>query len=126
MRRRGSPPRYRQFRDAVAGWQHSGKGTIDGAITDADGHYALTVAGSSSVLTFSFIGYTSQDVTVGSQDEVNVVLQESLSALDEIVVVGYSTWQGSPLQDPCRRLVQPPYQRVPPPTRSPVFRVRWR
>lgn len=67
------------------------KGTINGSITDADGHYALTVAGSSSVLTFSFIGYTSQDVTVGSQDEVNVVLQESLSALDEIVVVGYST-----------------------------------
>ena len=67
------------------------KGTINGAITDADGHYALTVAGSSSVLTFSFIGYTSQDVTVGSQDEVNVVLQESLSALDELAVVGYST-----------------------------------
>jgi TonB-linked SusC/RagA family outer membrane protein len=67
------------------------KGTINGAITDADGRYALTVAGPSSVLTFSFIGYTSQDVTVGSLNAVDVVLAEAVSALDEIVVVGYST-----------------------------------
>lgn len=67
------------------------KGTINGAITDSDGRYALTVAGPSSVLTFSFIGYTSKDVTVGSLNTVDVVLAEMVSALDEIVVVGYST-----------------------------------
>jgi TonB-dependent SusC/RagA subfamily outer membrane receptor len=67
------------------------KGTINGAISDGEGRYALTVAGPSSVLTFSFIGYTSQDVAVGSLNTVDVVLAEMLSALDEIVVVGYST-----------------------------------
>ena len=67
------------------------KGTINGAITDGEGRYALSVAGPSSVLTFSFIGYTSQDVAVGSLNTVDVVLAEMLSALDEIVVVGYST-----------------------------------
>ena len=67
------------------------KGTINGAITDGEGRYALTVAGPSSVLTFSFIGYTAQDVAVGSLNTVDVVLAEMLSALDEIVVVGYST-----------------------------------
>jgi TonB-linked SusC/RagA family outer membrane protein len=67
------------------------KGTINGAITDADGRYALNVASNNSVLSFSFIGYNSKDVTVGTQTTIDVVLTEAVSALDEIVVVGYST-----------------------------------
>jgi TonB-linked SusC/RagA family outer membrane protein len=67
------------------------KGTLNGAISDANGNYSLTVASASSVLTFSFIGYVTQDITVGSQTRIEVVLREMLSALDEIVVVGYST-----------------------------------
>lgn len=67
------------------------KGTINGAITDAEGRYSLNVASANSVLSFSFIGYNSKDVTVGSQTNIDVVLMEAVSALDEIVVVGYST-----------------------------------
>lgn len=67
------------------------KGTMNGAISDANGNYSLTVASASSVLTFSFIGYVTQDITVGAQTRVDVVLRELVSALDEIVVVGYST-----------------------------------
>ncbi len=67
------------------------KGTVNGAISDANGNYALTVAGANSVLTFSFIGYITQEATVGTQTAVNITLAEAVSALDEIVVVGYST-----------------------------------
>ena len=67
------------------------RGTTNGAITTVDGAYTLTVASSTSVLSFSFVGYTTQEVTVGNQTTINVVLAETVSTLDEIVVVGYTT-----------------------------------
>ncbi len=67
------------------------KGTLNGAISDANGRYTMTVSSASSVLTFSFIGYVTQEVTVGAQTAIDVTLAEAVSALDEIVVVGYST-----------------------------------
>jgi len=67
------------------------KGTLNGAISDANGDFSITVASSNSVLAFSFIGYLTQEVTVGSQTAINIVLQEAVAALEEIVVVGYST-----------------------------------
>lgn len=67
------------------------KGTINGAISDANGNYSISVASSNAILSFSFIGYLTQEVTVGTQNAVDVVMAESMSTLDEIVVVGYST-----------------------------------
>jgi len=67
------------------------KGTINGAISDVDGKFSINVASGNSVLVFSFVGYTSQEITVGSQTTVNVALAESAVGLDEIVVVGYGT-----------------------------------
>jgi TonB-dependent starch-binding outer membrane protein SusC len=67
------------------------KGTINGAITDAKGNYSLSVASTSSVLIFSFVGYEQQEVTIGSQAIINVMLVESLTGLEEVVVVGYGT-----------------------------------
>ena len=69
------------------------KGTTNGAISDADGRYTLNVASASSVLVFSFVGYSPLEVTVGSQTSVSVSLTESAVGLDEIVVVGYGTQQ---------------------------------
>ncbi len=69
------------------------KGTLNGAISDADGRFTMNVASANSVLVFSFVGYTSQEVTVGSQTSINVTLAESAIGLDEIVVVGYGTQQ---------------------------------
>jgi len=69
------------------------KGTLNGAISDADGRFTLSVASANSVLVFSFVGYTAQEVTVGAQTTVNVTLAESAIGLDEIVVVGYGTQQ---------------------------------
>lgn len=77
--------------EALPGVNILEKGTMNGAITDASGNYVITVASASSVLTFSFIGYVTREVTVGTQASVDVSLAQAVSALDEIVVVGYST-----------------------------------
>ena len=67
------------------------RGTTNGAITGPDGKYSINVASTSSVLSFSFIGFATKEVTVGAQKTVDVTLTESVSYLDEVVVVGYST-----------------------------------
>ncbi|MBN7816957.1 SusC/RagA family TonB-linked outer membrane protein [Algoriphagus pacificus] len=65
------------------------KGTSQGSVTDVDGKYSIQVPGAESVLIFSLIGFESQEITVGSQSQINVILAESESLLDEVVVVGY-------------------------------------
>ncbi len=66
------------------------KGTTSGAATDFDGNYELT-ANTGDVIVFSFIGYTTKEVTVGNNSTINVSLSESLSQLEEVIVVGYGT-----------------------------------
>ncbi len=72
------------------------KGTSNGTITDVDGHYTLSVK-PGAVLVFSSIGYATQEVAVGSQTVVNVILKEDAEFLDEVVVVGYGTMKRSDL-----------------------------
>ena len=67
------------------------KGTTNGIITDFDGNYSLGVANGNSVLVFSYIGYKSQEIVVGSQKTINVVLVEDTEMMDEVVVIGYGT-----------------------------------
>lgn len=63
-------------------------GTSIGTATDLDGKYSLSVP-EESTLIFSFIGYETQSVVLGTQSIINVVLSEDISSLDEVVVVGY-------------------------------------
>ncbi|MFM6913749.1 MAG: carboxypeptidase-like regulatory domain-containing protein, partial [Aquirufa sp.] len=72
------------------------KGTTKGTSTDADGNYKITVSGS-AVLTFSSVGFNSQDVTVGNKSQINVALAADTKALTEVVVVGYGTQKKSQL-----------------------------
>jgi TonB-linked SusC/RagA family outer membrane protein len=65
------------------------KGTANGVITDVDGNFSLEVAGESSVLVLSFVGMQTQEVAVGTQTNINVVMASTFSDLDEVVVVGY-------------------------------------
>jgi len=67
------------------------KGTANGIQTDFDGNYSIEVSSTSSILVYSFVGYQTQEIIVGSQTNINVVLQEDLAQLDEVVVVGYGT-----------------------------------
>jgi TonB-linked SusC/RagA family outer membrane protein len=67
------------------------QGTTIGVLTNIDGTYTIEVPSTSSVLSFSFIGYISQEVVVGNQRTINIVLAEDVQQLDEVVVVGYGT-----------------------------------
>jgi len=67
------------------------QGTLQGTMTDNEGNYSIAVPGPEAVLVFSFISFTSQTVTVGSRSKIDVVMVSSVSALGEIVVVGYGT-----------------------------------
>lgn len=65
-------------------------GTPIGTITDFDGNYSIQVPDNAK-LQFSFIGYITQNVVVGKQSTVNVVLKEDATDLEEVVVIGYGT-----------------------------------
>ena len=58
------------------------KGTTNGIITDVNGNFNLEVT-SSSILQISYIGYVTQEITVGSKTQFNITLQEDLQNLDE-------------------------------------------
>lgn len=70
------------------------KGTTNGSITDMDGKFTLEVP-EGAVLEVSYIGYTTQNVKVGNQKSISVILKEDTQALDEVVVVGYGTMKKS-------------------------------
>ena len=72
------------------------KGTTNGTTTDLDGQFTLSVK-PDAVLVISSIGYATQEITVGSQREFIISLQEDTEFLDEVVVVGYGTMKKSDL-----------------------------
>ena len=66
------------------------KGSNRGSTTDAKGQFQLTIPdGDAVILTFSFVGYQSQDIAVGSKTTLNVSMTPDVSSLDEVVVIGY-------------------------------------
>ena len=65
------------------------KGTTNGTITDTNGQYNLKLTSNNPILIVSYIGYKSQEVKVGKQKVLDVILAEDVSSLDEVVVVAY-------------------------------------
>ncbi len=70
------------------------KGTTTGTTTDFDGKFSIE-APSNGTLTFSFVGFVTQDVAVNNKTSLTVQLQVDVSLLDEVVVVGYGTQKKS-------------------------------
>lgn len=66
------------------------KGTLNGTQTDFDGNYSISVA-NGATLVFSYIGFATKEIAISNQTNLNVVLEEDTSILDEVVVVGYGT-----------------------------------
>ena len=66
------------------------KGTTNGTITNMDGYFSLT-ANKGSILQISYIGFLTQEITIGDSNTLSIVLKEDSETLDEVVVVGYST-----------------------------------
>jgi len=71
------------------------KGTTTGVTTDFDGNFTIN-AEASDTLMISYVGYSSTEVLVGSQTQINITLEED-NALDEVVVIGYGTQRKSDL-----------------------------
>ena len=66
-------------------------GTSTGVVADFDGNYSIS-ANSGDVLVFSFVGYSAQEVTVGNQTTIDIVLIAS-NELEEVLVTGYGSQQ---------------------------------
>lgn len=73
------------------------KGTTNGSITDVDGNYGVTVSDDDAVLVYSFIGFTNQELPVTGKTQMNIVLVDEMTDLDEVVVVGYGEVRKSDL-----------------------------
>ncbi|GAB3162786.1 TonB-dependent receptor [Telluribacter humicola] len=73
------------------------KGTTRGTTSDASGTYQIEIPDGSSTLIFSFVGYVSQEVEVGNQTRLDVILSSDTKALEEMVVIGYGTAKKSDL-----------------------------
>lgn len=73
------------------------KETNKGTMTNIDGKYSISVAGASSQLVFTSVGYDSKTVTVGNQTALNVTLNSNAQNLSEVVVIGYGTQRKSDL-----------------------------
>lgn len=67
------------------------KGTTNGTITDIDGKFSLSNVPENGTLVVSFIGYLSQEIKVGKQQNLTVELKEDNQTLDEVIVVGYGS-----------------------------------
>ncbi len=68
------------------------QGTSNGTITDINGAYSISVP-ESAILTVSFVGFKSQDLSINGRSVIDIELSPDLEALDEVVVVGYGTMQ---------------------------------
>jgi hypothetical protein len=64
------------------------KGTSSGSVTDLDGNFTVNVSSDDAVLLFSFVGFVSQEIPVGNQSTIDVVLESDVTALSEVVVTG--------------------------------------
>ncbi|WP_150451271.1 SusC/RagA family TonB-linked outer membrane protein [Arenibacter lacus] len=67
------------------------KNSANGVVSDFDGNYLINVADPNATLVFSFLGLKSVEVKLEGRTQLDVVMQEDASALDEVVVIGYGT-----------------------------------
>jgi TonB-linked SusC/RagA family outer membrane protein len=65
------------------------KGTQNFVTSDANGDYRIAVAGENSILAFSYVGFTTQEVRVGNNTQLKITLSEATQALTDVVVIGY-------------------------------------
>lgn len=77
-------------KEALIGANIQITGTTKGASTNAEGYFTLTVPETAKSLTVSYVGYTAQTVTIGTQSSLVIAL-ESSNQLNEVVVVGYTS-----------------------------------
>jgi TonB-linked SusC/RagA family outer membrane protein len=88
------------------------KGTTTGTITDADGNYSISVD-QGDILIFSFVGYLTEEFSVGTETTLNITLAEDIIGLDEIVVIGYGVQKKSDLTGAIASVTVEDLQKIP-------------
>lgn len=91
------------------------KGTQTGTVTDANGRYSINMPNRGGTLTFSFIGYVSQEVPVSGRSTVDVKLVTDVKSLSEVVVVGYGTQRKSDITGSVASVSEATLKEVPAP-----------
>ena len=89
------------------------KGTATGDVTNIDGRFSIQQVPASAVLIFSYIGFTTQEITVGSQRTINVQMREDTQGLEELIVVGYGTRKAGELTGSVSTVRMEEIQRLP-------------
>lgn len=79
------------FNEPLPGVNVIVKNTTTGTTTDFDGNFVLPNRAIGDILVFSYLGFITQEVTIQDASTLAIILQEDVSALDEVVVVGYGT-----------------------------------
>lgn len=69
------------------------KGTANGTSTDLNGDYSLALQADNAIVQFSYIGYRTQELSVGKKENIEVILSEDMEKLEETVVTGYGGMQ---------------------------------
>ncbi|MBI9061414.1 MAG: TonB-dependent receptor [Marinilabiliaceae bacterium] len=80
-----------KYGEAIPGCSVVEKGTTNGTITGINGKYSIKVSDATAVVVYSFIGMRSQDVIIGNQTTINIILEDEMIGVDEVVVIGYGT-----------------------------------
>ncbi len=83
------------------------KGTNEGTVTDVNGNYQLPIVSAEQKLTFSFIGYLTQEVPVADQNKIDVKLGPDVSQLSEVVVTGYGYNKNDSDREPVIKQAEP-------------------
>ena len=71
------------------------KGTANGTITDNDGNFTLSNIPGDATLVFSFVGMKAQEIAVGDNTQINVVLEQDAIGIEEVVAIGYGVQRRS-------------------------------
>ena len=75
--------------EAIPGVSVIVKGTTAGTITDINGNYSFDAPETATTLVYTYVGMVTQEVAIGNQSVINVVLKEAAVGLDEVIVIGY-------------------------------------
>lgn len=79
------------FKEPLPGVNVIVKSSVNGTTTDFDGNFILSNISKGDILVFSYLGFVTTERIVAEATTISIVLQEDVSALDEVVVVGYGT-----------------------------------
>lgn len=82
------------------------KGTTKGTTTDVDGDFSLTDVPENSILQFSFVGMKTQEIVVGNQTAINILMEDEAIGLEEVVAIGYGTMRKSDVTGATSRLTE--------------------